>query len=63
MPTCCQLGIGLETVNTVNNQPYTDGELQQRFVLIMGKNVQEVDIWDMPIPDNWWPFLDRFSKP
>ena len=22
---------------------------------------QEIDIWDMPLPDNWWPFIDAFA--
>mmetsp|Transcript_800 Transcript_800/g.2504 ORF Transcript_800/g.2504 Transcript_800/m.2504 type:complete len:298 (-) Transcript_800:35-928(-) len=55
------LGVGLQTINTVNNQNYTDAELQTRFQAIEQDDVQEIDIWTMPIPDNWWPFIDAFA--
>jgi len=57
-----KLGVGLETDNTATKKPYTDQELQPRFLLIESNRVQEIDIWDMPIPANWWPFLSRFSS-
>jgi len=55
-----KLGVGLETVNPNKNEPFTDQELQERFTLIEANNIHEIDIWDMPIPDNWWSFLDHF---
>jgi hypothetical protein len=56
-----KLGIGLETVNDDNNnQPFTNQELQERFDLIKQNDIQEVDIWDMPIPQSFWPYLHDF---
>jgi hypothetical protein len=57
-----RLGVGLQTVNTVNNQNYTDAQLQERFDAIEQDQVQEIDIWTMPIPDNWWQFIDGFLQ-
>jgi len=52
------LGIGLDCEGT----NLSDEELQERFDLITQYNVKEIDIWDMPIPDNWWQFLNSFIK-
>jgi len=55
-----KLGIGLETVNDNNGQPFTTQELEERFQLIQQFNIQEIDIWEEPLPDNFWPFLKEF---
>jgi len=58
-----KLGIGLETVNDDNNnQPFTMAELTERFQMIYSQPIQQIDIWDMPIPDEWWPFLLKFVQ-
>jgi hypothetical protein len=54
------LGIGLETVNPDNNQPFTESELTERFELITQNGIQEIDIWSTPIPENWWPHIEKF---
>jgi len=51
-----KLGIGLLTTT-----PYSDSELKMRFDKIKESNIQEIDIWMMPIPENWWPFLEKFQ--
>ena len=54
-------GVGLETVNDDNhNLPYTEQEIAERFNLIYQNNVQQIDIWDMPIPANWWKYINKF---
>jgi hypothetical protein len=51
-----KLGVGLITTVTDNSQ------LTQRFNLIEQSGATEIDIWDTPIPDNWWPFLQKFKE-
>ena len=55
-----KLGVGLQTLNTDTKKPYTNQELQERFKIISQHAIQELDVWVMPIPDNWWSFLDTF---
>lgn len=55
-----KLGIGLESINPNTNLPFSNNDLQQRFDLILNNNIQEIDIWDAPVPDNFWPFIDQF---
>jgi len=55
------LGIGLETVDTVTKKPFTNAQLAIRFAVIRKNNIQEVDVWDMPIPSNMWVYLDDFA--
>merc|ERR1711974_481811 len=58
-----KLGIGLETVNDMdNNRPYTIAEIVERFHLIIAEDVEELAFWKMPIPDNFWPFIENFLK-
>ncbi|KAH3759947.1 hypothetical protein Pelo_8259 [Pelomyxa schiedti] len=57
-----KLGIGMETVNTQNDQPLTDDEIEERFNLCEANGVHEVDIWEMPIYDNWWPYITQFMS-
>jgi hypothetical protein len=57
-----RLGVGLETINddVPGNPPFTTEEIQYRFDLIQKYSVIEIDIWDTPVPSNWWPFLEAF---
>jgi hypothetical protein len=57
-----RLGIGLETIDDdeTGGPPFTTQEMEYRFSLISKYNIQEVDIWDTPVPSNWWPFLQTF---
>jgi len=55
-----KLGVGLITSNPNNNQPFSVKELKERFVLIESYGVNEIDIWDTPIPDTFWPLLQNF---
>lgn len=45
---------------------FTDEELQQRFGVVEGLNVSEIDVWfvdsrpDDQIPQNWLPQIQKF---
>lgn len=54
-------GVGLENVNASDNSLLSDEEVAFRFSAIKAAGVTEVDIWSMPIPDNFWPFLEDFA--
>jgi len=54
-------GIGLENVNASDSSHLSDEEVAFRFAAIKSAGVREVDIWSMPIPDNFWPFLHDFA--
>ncbi|KYQ89114.1 hypothetical protein DLAC_10349 [Tieghemostelium lacteum] len=55
-----KLIVGMMTVDD-NNQPFTDQELTQRFQLLASYNINQIAIWDSPIPSNWIPFLKTLS--
>ena len=57
-----KLGVGIMRVNPNTRQPLTDKELTDRFELMKKHGIQELDIWDMPIPQNYVPFLKQFRK-
>lgn len=50
-----KLGVGLcsDCVNT----PYTDAEIQARFEAMAAAKVPAMAIWESPVPNNWWPWL------
>lgn len=56
-----KLGVGLETVNPNTNQPFTQEEMEWRFNEIEKRGVLEIDIWDMPVPQLWWPLISDFA--
>eukprot|EP01124_Arcella_intermedia_P026444 TRINITY_DN4969_c0_g1_i1.p1 TRINITY_DN4969_c0_g1~~TRINITY_DN4969_c0_g1_i1.p1 ORF type:complete len:223 (+),score=54.09 TRINITY_DN4969_c0_g1_i1:283-951(+) len=58
-----KIGIGLQTVNPNTGQPLTDQELEFRFQHILGGGIQEIDIWRMPIYQNWWGYIQQFLTP
>jgi len=51
-----KLGIGLQTL------PMDNTTLSQRFTAIEKYAVQEIDIWDAPIPKSWFPYLNAFVQ-
>lgn len=53
-------GVGLETVNATSGDPLPLNEVQWRFQQIEASGAVEVDIWSMPVPEGWWPFLSHF---
>eukprot|EP00605_Chrysophyceae_sp_TOSAG23-4_P002454 GSChrysophyteH1.ASY1.ANO1.2713.1 assembled CDS len=52
--------VGLETVNASDGSPIVDSEVAFRFNAIEEANVNSIAIWDMPIPDNFWPYIESF---
>jgi hypothetical protein len=56
-----KLCIGLQTVRDSSGLPYNVSELAFRFDALANANVQCACVWDAPIPDMWWPFLDSFA--
>eukprot|EP00762_Andalucia_godoyi_P002348 ANDGO_07473.mRNA.1 hypothetical protein CAOG_05148 len=52
-----RLGMGLITVNPNTNKPFTVEDMQFRFDAIQQAGVREIDIWDAPIPDDWFPII------
>jgi len=57
-----KLGVGLSTMNLKTNQPFNLSEIQWRFDSIKnaGVNIDEIDMWLAPVPDNWLPFINNF---
>ncbi|KAJ6226592.1 chitinase [Anaeramoeba flamelloides] len=55
-----RLMAGIMTVNPNTNKPYTDTELKERFDAVTQRGVTKIAIWDMPLPDNWIPFVNDF---
>jgi len=53
-----KLGIGFDC----SDYNQTTEELQNRFNILAEYNIQEIDIWVMPIPDFWWPFIEKFKN-
>lgn len=56
-----QFGLGLQTVDPSTGVDLNDGQLSRRFAAATREGVQEIDIWDMPLPDSWWPFIEAFA--
>lgn len=39
----------------------TTAQLQHRFDMIHARGIKEIDLWDTPVPDDWWePFVSNF---
>eukprot|EP00698_Gefionella_okellyi_P004960 TRINITY_DN14572_c0_g1_i1.p1 TRINITY_DN14572_c0_g1~~TRINITY_DN14572_c0_g1_i1.p1 ORF type:complete len:325 (+),score=54.21 TRINITY_DN14572_c0_g1_i1:30-1004(+) len=55
-----RLGVGLCTC--CGPEPLSTDAIAQRFQVIKQYNIQEIDIWDEPIFDNWWPFINAFRS-
>lgn len=54
-----KLGIGLEDDTQV---PLSEHELNTRVQMIQDAGVQEIDIWQAPIPETWMPALRKFGR-
>ena len=56
-------GVGLMTVNaTDETSALSTAEIQYRFDTIASSSVKEVDIWRMPIPDNFWDVIEEAMR-
>ena len=55
-------GVGLETVNASTNARIPIDEVSWRFQQIKASGAVEVDIWRMPVPPLWWPFIADFMS-
>lgn len=54
-------GVGLETVNASTEELIPLEEVIWRFDEIAKSGAKEVDLWKMPVPDDWWPILTKFA--
>lgn len=57
-----RLVVGLETTTDNNGLNYTAVELQPRFQALAAAGIDKIAIWDFPIPDAFWPFLQAFAQ-
>eukprot|EP01091_Cochliopodium_minus_P000369 TRINITY_DN10352_c0_g1_i1.p1 TRINITY_DN10352_c0_g1~~TRINITY_DN10352_c0_g1_i1.p1 ORF type:complete len:278 (+),score=56.74 TRINITY_DN10352_c0_g1_i1:1-834(+) len=57
-----KLVVGLETVDTTNNLPYSTANIAKRFDLINKYNVNKIAFWKSPIYANFVPFITKFIK-
>jgi len=53
-------GVGLETVNASSNALLPLEEVQWRFDQITNSGAKEVDLWSLPVPDDWWPIIAKY---
>jgi len=58
-----KLGVGLSTMNLNTKQPFSETEIRERFELVKSYEIQEIDLWLMPVPDNWLPYVRDFIHP
>jgi len=56
-----KLAVGL--CSDCTSTPYTDAQVQARFEAIALTKAPGVAIWESPIPDNWWPWLQEWVNP
>jgi len=56
-----KLGIGFIT-ETNDGQIPSKEYFQYRFNALEQYGIQEIDIWDSPIPGDMWPFINHFRK-
>jgi len=52
-----KLGVGLECNLYVSTE-----DIEIRFQYINQANINEIDIWETPIPQSWWPFIEKFAS-
>jgi len=57
-----KLVIGLETLNPTTGRNLTDADLAMRFSVLQALGVHKIGIWDIPLPPNWWPYLEQFAS-
>ena len=52
-----KLVVGLETTKATSGGPYNASELTLRFDALRAAGVRRVGLWDAPVPELWFPFL------
>lgn len=52
--------VGLQTVNATDGSPISDAQVAFRFQSLEAAGVDSIALWDMPIPDHWWPYIEAF---
>ena len=52
--------VGLQTVNATDGSPISDAQVAFRFQSLEAAGVDSIALWDMPIPDHWWPHIEAF---
>ena len=60
-PPCQGCHFAQRHVNASDNTPLSSDEVAYRFDALKRAGVREVDIWSMPIPTNFWPFIEAFA--
>eukprot|EP00003_Mantamonas_plastica_P002065 TRINITY_DN1151_c0_g1_i3.p2 TRINITY_DN1151_c0_g1~~TRINITY_DN1151_c0_g1_i3.p2 ORF type:complete len:187 (-),score=57.10 TRINITY_DN1151_c0_g1_i3:185-745(-) len=55
-----KIGTGLEMVNPNTNKNLSDQEIEERLMAIVKGGVMEIDIWRMPMGENWWGYLEKW---
>jgi hypothetical protein len=56
-----KLGVGLSTLNLSSNASLPYNEMAARFELLEQVGAQEIDIWQMPVPEWWWPLIAKWQ--
>ncbi|GIQ83925.1 hypothetical protein KIPB_005331, partial [Kipferlia bialata] len=56
-----RLGVALDTVNPVTGLEFTEADMAQRFKSITMSGVQEIDIWQSPLPDFWADYIRQWQ--
>lgn len=54
-------GIGLQRINASDNSLFSDEEVAFRFRTARAAGVTEIDIWDTPVPQNFWKHVTAFA--
>jgi len=58
-----KLGVGLMTRDGENlSQWLPQADVLQRFDALTKAGVTEVDIWDTPLPEFWYPIIQQWEK-
>ena len=54
-----RVGVGL--CDTCSKSPLSESDMAARFEAIDQANIQEIDLWDWPVPAMWWSFINKFA--
>lgn len=52
--------VGLQTLNATDDSLLSNDEVAFRFQSIEEAGVTSIALWDMPIPENWWPYIEAY---
>ena len=55
-----KLVVGLETIDTTTNLPYTTPNIAKRFEVLLRNKVDKIAFWRSPIYQNFIPFIEQF---